>query len=243
MSNPSAIGTDRHIVCKRSKPPPPTADAFCIAIHDQTQNRYLCKDQTKVQWLPLVEWIAQHLAKQCGLLIPDCFVVELEATPGVYMFGSLWEGGAEQYAPDIIPKVTNPNEFSAIHAFDLLIHNVDRHLNNYLYLQLAGDTVVKAVDHSRCLWQSGWPLPAPPPSSASNTMVSLPVWTAQAAWDKAAATGAVAKWGQISKTDVKGIIDSAPTAWVDPTKQDDILNWWGSADWLARTNLVLGELP
>lgn len=143
---------DRHILCKRSKPPPPTADAACIAIDDVLQDRYLCKDRSKVDWLPAVEWIAQHLARMCGLLVPACYVVELEANPGEYMFGSKWEGGAEQYAVDMIAKVTNPNEFSAIYAYDLLIHNVDRHLNNYLYLQLAGDTVVKAVDHSRCLF-------------------------------------------------------------------------------------------
>lgn len=239
----SAIGSQRHVVCKRSKPPPKTADASCIAIDDQTENRYLCKDQSKVPSLPLMEWLGQYLAKRCGLLIPDCFVIELEANPGEYMFGSRWEGGAEQYAVDLIKKVTNPLEFSRIHAFDFLIQNVDRHLNNYLYLQLAGDTVVKAVDHSRCLWSSGWPMSPPPPPATCKTIVRRPVWIADAGWDRAVAADTVNKWGQIPAADVQDAIDSAPPSWVDPQIRKDLIAWWGSAEWLARTGLVLGALP
>ncbi|MGM9516983.1 hypothetical protein ACS5PK_22245 [Roseateles sp. DB2] len=240
---PSVLGTNRHVVCKRSKPPPRTADATCIAINEQSQDRYLCKDQTSADWLPMVEWIAQDLARRCGLLIPDCFVVELEADPGVYMFGSKWEGGAEQYAPDIVGKVTNPDEFSAIHAFDLLIHNVDRHLNNYLYLQLAGDTVVKAVDHSRCLCFSGWPLPPPPPDLSSNTMRAFGVWSADAAWKKAVAEQVIDKWRLVKKSELQDTLDSLPPAWVLPNRRTDLLDWWESADWDARTTNVLGALP
>lgn len=237
------VGTQRHVVCKRSKPPPRTADAVCIAINDGTQDRYLCKDQSQHHWLPMVEWLAQELAKLCGLLIPDCFVVELEANPGQYLFGSRWEGGAEQYAPDIIKKVTNPNEFSAIYAFDLLIHNVDRHLNNYLYLQLAGDTVVKAVDHSRCLWFSGWPLPPPPPVAASKTLLCYPIWCADANWDRGVADAVVDKWRQIQKTDVQRIVDALPVTWIDAQRRSELVSWWGSPDWDLRCQQVVGALP
>ena len=238
----TALGTDRHILCKRSKPPPPTADAACIAIDDVSQDRYLCKDRSKVDWLPAVEWISQHLARMCGLLIPACYVVELEANPGEYMFGSKWEGGAEQYAVDIIAKVTNPNEFSAIYAFDLLIHNVDRHLNNYLYLQLAGDTVVKAVDHSRCLFFSGWPMPAPPPTG-SNTVAAKAIWSVDAPWNAGAANQVINLWRQIDQTAVEEVLDSAPGDWIDPSRRDEILTWWGSAEWAQRTDQVEGALP
>lgn len=239
----TALGTDRHVVCKRSKPPPRTADAACIAINDVTQDRYLCKDQAKMNWLPIAEWVAQHLARRCGLLIPDCYVVELEANPDVYLFGSKWEGGAEQYAPDIVGKVTNPEQFSAIHAFDLLIHNVDRHLNNYLYLQLACDTVVKAVDHSRCLWCSGWPMPAPPPDGGSKTMLCKPIWLADAPWNDAAAREIVQEWRQVDRSEVQAMFDSAPPSWVLPDLKDNFLTWWGSGEWDQRTDQVNGALP
>lgn len=240
---PGVLGTDRHVLCKRSKPPPRTADAACIAIHDATQDRFLCKDQAKFDWLPLVEWLSQDLARKCGLVIPECFVVELEANPGLYMFGSKWEGGAEQYAPDILTKVTNPAEFSAIHAFDLLVHNVDRHLNNYLYVQLAGDTVVKAVDHSRCLWFSGWPLPAPPPPAGCNTMQARTTWEATATWNQPVAQVVIERWRNIPKAAIEDTLNLLPPAWVSDEHRDQLLNWWDSAEWDTRTDQVLGALP
>lgn len=242
MATVNLDAPSKHVICKRSKPPPRTADAFCIAIEESTQDRYLCKDQSKVSWLPLIEWVAQKLARKCCLLVPDCFTVELEANPGVIMFGSKWEGGAEEYSPGIIPMVTNKPQFSSIYAFDLLIHNVDRHLNNYLYLQLAGDTVVKAMDHSRCLWTSGWPLPSPPPDLASNTMLGRGRWIVEAGWDKIAATAVVDKWKAISKLEIIEIVDSAPSAWVEPQKRKELVEWWGTADWLNRADFVAGVL-
>lgn len=243
LTTQSVTANSRLVICKRSKPPPPTADATCIAIDDKTQHRYLCKDTSKVTWLPLAEWVTQSLAKKCELLVPDCFVVELEADPGIQMFGSRWEGGAEAYYPGIIGSVTNPKEFSAIYAFDLLIHNVDRHLNNYLYLQLAGDTVVKAMDHSRCLWQSGWPLPAPPTDAGSNTTLAKNTWSAEAGWDKTGALTVVEKWKKISQADVAAIIDSAPKAWVETLRRQELVDWWGTTDWEMRADLVAGVLP
>ena len=243
MITPSASAQSIHVICKRSKPPPKTADATCIAIDDKTQDRFLCKDNVKVAWLPLAEWVAQKLARRCGVLVPDCFIVELQAIPGVQMFGSRWEGGAEEYSPGIIGKVTNPNQFSAIYAFDLLIHNVDRHLNNYLYLQLAGDTVVKAMDHSRCLWQSGWPIPAPPPDLYSNTVRAKVTWSVEAGWDKAGALSVLEKWKQISNAEIAAIVDSAPTTWVKDQMRRDLVDWWGTVDWAKRADLVEGVLP
>jgi len=239
----SAIGSPKHVVCKRIKPPPPTADAACIAIDTRSQDRFLCKDQSKDSWLPLVEWLAQYLARRCGLVIPDCYLIELEASPGQYMFGSRWEGGAEQFALGMAAKVTNPEHFSAIHAFDLLIHNVDRHLNNYLYLQLAGDTVVKAVDHSRCLSFSGWPLPPPPPPLNCNTMMAKAIWEAEAAWDSAASQSVIDAWRQIPVSDVQAVFDEVPSDWVDLVWKNDVLAWWGSPAWSDRVTQVIGALP
>lgn len=238
----SAIGTPRHVICKRTKPPPTSADAACIAIDTATQDRFLCKDQAKQHWLPVVEWLAQFLAKRCGLLIPDCFLIELEAAPGKYLFGSKWEGGAEQFAIGMAGKVTNPEEFSSIHVFDLLIHNVDRHLNNYLYLQLAGDTVVKAVDHSRCLCFSGWPMPAPPPDVTTSTMQARAFWAGEAGWHRSAVTSVIDAWRQISADEVKAVFEEVPSDWVDPAWKRDFLSWWGSPAWADRVTQVVGAL-
>lgn len=231
------------VICKRSKAPPLTADAACIAIDDISQDRFLCKDNLKVAWLPLAEWVAQKLARKCGVLVPDCFIVELESNPGVEMFGSRWEGGAEAYSHGIIGKVTNPEQFSFIYVFDLLIHNLDRHLNNYLYLQLAGDTVVKAMDHSQCFWQSGWPIPAPPVPPFSNTVRAKVTWSRQVMWDTPGAASVIDNWKKISQLEIEEIVNSAPAAWVTAQMRQDIVGWWGTANWATRTNLVSKLLP
>ena len=193
--------------------------------------------------MPLVEWLAQYLARRCGLAIPDCYVIEVEALPGVYMFGSRWEGGAEQFAIGIPAKVTNPEHFSAIHAFDLLIHNVDRHLNNYLYLQLDGDTVVKAVDHSRCLSFSGWPLPPPPLPATCTTMTAKEQWEVEVGWTPAASQSVIDAWRLISVSEVQDVFDEVPSDWVDPAWKNDFLTWWGSPAWSVRVAQVIGALP
>lgn len=233
----------QRVVCKRSKPPPATADAACIAIDDATQRRFLCKDQKKLDWLPLAEMLSQQLARRCGLTVPDCHIIELEAKPGELLFGSQWEGGAEDFSPGILGKVTNPIEFSRTFAFDLLIHNVDRHMNNYLYLQLAGDTVVKAMDHSRTWWFSGWPLPAPPPPASSATVSNLGYWTAQIGWARSEANAVVDQWLSISKAELDAIIALAPTEWVSPMRGAELVAWWGSPQWTDRATLVKGMLP
>lgn len=240
QTQPAAQINVNSVVCKRMKPPPQTADAFCIAIDDATQNRYLCKDQSQTDWLPIVEWLAQHLAKRCGLLVPECYVVQLATQPEKPMFGSKWEGGAEAFFHGILEKITNPTEMSAIFAFDLLIHNVDRHLNNYLYLQLAGDTVVKAMDHSRSLWFSGWPMPSPPPEKSSNTMISAEHWRNIVQWEKGRAEQVVNQWNTITKAEITMILDSAPSIWVDAQKRQDLIDWWGSKEWQERSDEVIG---
>jgi hypothetical protein len=231
------------VLCKRSKPAPPTADAACIAIDEVSQRRFLCKDQSKNDWLPLVEYLAQRLASRCGLLVPECFAVVLEAAPETTYFGSQWEGGAEDYSPGIVRKVTNKDEFSRIFAFDLLIHNVDRHLNNYLYLQLAGDTVVKAMDHSRSWWFSGWPLPSPPPPVHTATVACWGHWTTEAPWNRAAADEVLAAWRSVTQDDVRDILEVAPASWVLNNRREQLLDWWGSADWTKRTDETAEVLP
>lgn len=240
QAQPAAQISTLTVICKRMKPPPQTADAFCIAIDDATQNRYLCKDQSKIEWLPIVEWLAQHLAKRCGLLVPDCYVVQLATQPNKLMFGSKWEGGAEAFFHGILEKITNPSEMSAIFAFDLLIHNVDRHLNNYLYLQLAGDTVVKAMDHSWCLWFSGWPMPSPPPAPNTNTMTGSLHWKTLVQWEKARAEKVVSEWSSITREEVTAIFDGAPAIWTNQHQRNNFLQWWGSTEWQDRTNEVVG---
>lgn len=192
----------------------------------------------------MVEWLGQFWARRCGLPVPDCYAVELAANPGVYLFGSRWEGGNSGPSLDgsNIALVSNQEVFSAAWAFDLLIHNVDRHLGNFLYLTLAGELVVKVMDHGRSMWFSGWPLPAPPPVSTSKTCVVRKLTKRRAKFDRAEALRVVAAWSAITKQDVVDELDSLPQAWVDPARRAELESWWGSEAWVQRSQAVIGAL-
>ncbi|WP_081067621.1 HipA family kinase [Burkholderia stagnalis] len=231
------------VKCDRTKAKPPSADAACIGIDTANATYYLCKDQTTTPWLPLSEWVTQQLARRCGIPVPSCAIVEVPTHPGQLLFGSVWEGGALDFSQINLPDVSNPGIFSAALTFDLLVHNDDRHLNNYLYLKLAGDLVCKIMDHSRCWWHSGWPLPPPPPGVTSNTMRAAAHWNAIINWDLTAKQNVLAAWRTITKNDVDAMIDSAPPAWINPTERKDFVDWWGTTDWSDRTDLVEGCLP
>lgn len=233
-----------HVVkCDRTKPSPATADAACIAIDSKNLKYYLCKDQSKFSWLPLVEWLSQHLGVKCGLPIPDCAVIEAPSHPTQLLFGSRWESGGLDYSRIDLQHITNPHVFSSTLTFDCLIHNDDRHLNNYLYLNIAGDLVAKIMDHSRTWWHSGWPLPAPPPPASSKTVLAFQFWNGKIAWDTASSHQVLSAWRGTTLAEVTTIIDSAPPVWVNPLHRQQLLSWWGSPDWAARTDAVEKLFP
>lgn len=231
------------VQCDRTKPKPQSADAACIGIDSANATYYLCKDQQVVPWLPLSEWLSQQLARRCGIPVPACAIVEVPTHPGQLLFGSVWEGGALDWSQVNLLDLTNPSLFSAAFTFDLLVHNDDRHLNNYLYLRLAGDLVAKIMDHSRCWWHSGWPLPAPPPDPATRTMMAAAIWSSQLPWDLAASQTVLSAWRNITSQEVDAMIDTAPTVWVNPADRQNLVGWWGTSDWSDRTDAVEKLLP
>lgn len=241
--DPYDLNLMKIIQCDRTKPKPQCADAACIGIDTSTYKYYLCKDQKKVPWLPLSEWLCQQLAMRCTLVVPACAIVSVPTHPGDLLFGSVWEGGATEYSQISLADIKNPAVFSAALTFDLLIHNIDRHLNNYLYLHLAGDLIAKVMDHSRCWWHSGWPLPAPPPDVTTNTRIALRIWNSVIQWDTASSKAVLTAWRSIALSEVQAMIDSAPPAWIDPAHRQAFFAWWGTKDWSDRTDSVERVLP
>lgn len=156
------------VICDRIKPPPATAAADFIGIDDRTTHRWLCKGQSKHPLLPATEWICSRLAQDCGLPVPPFGVVELRAQPGVLYFGSQWQGGGHEFL-SAYGRVSNGEVFARTHAIDLFSNNTDRHRNNYLYLELAGEIVARVIDFSHSLLVEGWPMPALPMASCNTT--------------------------------------------------------------------------
>ncbi|MEP9349370.1 hypothetical protein [Xanthobacter sp. KR7-225] len=62
---------------------------------------------------------------------------------------------------------------SRILAYDLFIHNVDRHLTNYVVRRQYSGHAVLAFDYSQAWLFSGFPLPALPLHHQTNTIQAL----------------------------------------------------------------------
>lgn len=227
------------IQCNRTKPKPTSADADFIAICDATTERYLCKGQSNFSHLPATEWICSTLARDVGLPVPPFAVVEMITSPGIYLFGSLWQGGGVDFTI-ALQRVSNPELFSSIFGIDWFSHNDDRHLGNYLYLDIAGDIVLRPIDFSRAWKHHGWPLPNLPLNTC-NTLSFKPHWEALHGYTKPDAI--LDKIGGLPSDWMEQAIDAMPPAWVTAAERTDLIDWWTKLGRQARVNHAKSTLP
>lgn len=214
------------IVCDRDKPPPSSADADCIAIQNSTERRFLCKSARKHSLLPATEWICASLARALEIPVADWAVVQMRGQPEL-MFGSVWEGGGQPWSA-ALPLVSNGGIFSEAFAFDLCVHNVDRHLNNYLYLELAGDIVAKLIDASRAFIYHGIPIPGLPMLSSENTMRARPIWHGFHPYDKGRAMSVGNRVLGLPDDWMADTLEGMPVDWMGDTTRQELDNWWRS---------------
>lgn len=227
------------VQCNRTIPPPNSADADFIAINDVSTERYLCKGQSRIAHLPSTEWICSSLARDIGLPVPPFFAIELTTDPGTYLFGSQWLGGGVDFTIGL-PQVSNPKLFSEIFGMDWFSHNDDRHLGNYLYLVIAGDTVLRPMDFSRAWFHHGWPLPALP-LSPCNTMTHKPHWEHYHGYSRPDAT--IDKVTALSDDWMEKACNTMPPAWIDAQRRANLISWWKSPSRQLRIDHAKITLP
>ena len=216
------------VICDRTKPPPgvATAAADFIAIDDTTTHRWLCKGQSKHADVPITEWLCSKLAAECGLPVPEVSVIELRSAPGIPYFGSQWLGGARDFI-DVMGRISNPSIFARTHAVDLFVHNTDRHRNNFLFLELAGDVVARVIDFSHSLYVMGWPLPSLPMSEC-NTTRELSALLAQDPATYVKPQAVVDRLGALDDQWLAAALAPVPPQWLDPTRTAALKAWWAS---------------
>jgi hypothetical protein len=233
-------GTSFPVLCNRTIQAPLSADADFVAICESSTDRYLCKGQSRFPYLPATEWICSTLARDCGLPVPAFSVVELATRPGTYFFGSRWLGGAIDFTAGL-SRVSNPSVFSETFGIDWFSHNDDRHLGNFLYLELAGEVVARPMDFSRAWMYHGWPLPPLPLPNTCNTMTQRLFW--------AAAHGYVRPMSIIDRVNeqahdwMQKTIDEMPQAWVTQPERDALIAWWKSSSRQSRVNNAKSTIP
>ena len=191
--------------------------------------------------LPATEWICSHLASACGLPVPPVAAVELVAQPGIHYFGSQWQGGSHDYL-SAMGRISNTEIFAKTHAVDLFVHNIDRHHNNFLYLDLAGEIVARVIDFSHALLVMGWPLPGLP-MEVCNTTQCLPALLGQHQGPYTPPTEIIDKIARLEDGWLFEQISSMPLQWLSDEMALRLGVWWLGEERKSRLTAAQLALP
>ena len=204
--------------------------------------------------VPASEWFCTKLAELCGIATPVCKVLKC-ISDGEYVFGSrieqvAWKSGLN--SAQWVQLLSNANEslkkqLWAIYAFDQFVHNIDRHLNNYLYMLNSRDQViVKTFDFSLSSFVIGWPrTTATTLPTDSTTVINWNV-AKQLIGDtpelRQVALTILDRLQRIGVDTISGILSSMPAEWLPPHHKEYFLGWWESEDRNQRLTAIRNEL-
>jgi hypothetical protein len=206
---------------------------------------YCVKTVAKTPAAPAAELICNSMAALCGIATAQFDIVKL--LDGSLAFGSVWEGSAleRQQAIQVLmgkrPGRQVGPTLSRVYAFDLFVHNVDRHLGNYLCVggRTPGHSV-KVYDFSRAFSANGWPLPSLPMPPAANTVSAFRQLNRFHAFDLPGANEVLTKIDSISFSSFKSIIDSIPSNWMSAELRKKVGRWWVDERSGRVSNVIAG---
>lgn len=229
------------VICSRTRPAPRTAAADFIGIDEASTHRWLCKGQGRHPMVPTTEWVCAHLAQACGLPVPPVAVVQADQFPGQDFFGSQWQGGSRSFA-ECLGRISNADVFARTHAVDLFVHNTDRHRDNFLYLDLAGEIVARVIDFSHALLVMGWPMP-PLPLPPCNTMTELPLLLAQDTRAYARPDGILERVAALPNEWMRDTLAPMPQQWLAREQRMALREWWIGRTRADRLRAAQSALP
>ena len=229
------------IVCTRINPPPATAAAEFIGVDEATTHRWLCKGQGRHAGIPATEWLCSSLATALGFPVPVFAVVERFDQPGTPYFGSQWQGGAKSFV-EVMGRISNPELFGKTLAFDTFSHNTDRHEDNFLYLDLAGEIVARVIDFSHAWFVAGWPLPALP-LSPCNTVTQWPALRAQHRTPYAPRLDVLDAIAVLPGDWMERTCDRMPAPWREGLDLQNLTAWWQGGGRAERIHASKSSLP
>lgn len=131
----------------------------------------------------------------------------------------------------IVAAPTLSSLLSSIYAFDLAIGNEDRHLGNFLSIEIAGTKRLFAFDYSRALFLT-WPLVGFPLAwtkfavGPSNTLEWGRHLRAAHGFDLPSALRTVERLEKLDVAVVQSLITEMPTNWLPDPPRSDFLQWW-----------------
>ena len=155
------------------------------------------------------------------------------------LFGSQWIAGGQDFTV-ALSRVSNPDLFSQIFGVDWFVHNHDRHLGNYLYIEIQGDVILRPMDFSRSWKHHGWPLPNLPLNSC-NTLQCKPFWQTHFGYTKPDAV--LDRIDALPDEWMERTLDVLPPAWINDAERADLIRWWIALGRQARVIHAKLTLP
>jgi len=231
-------------------------------------------DSSVFPFTPFDELFCYDLAKLCGIAVPQYNLLTMP--DGSVAFGSVWEASvvANGFASVFNDVMGGGNTFiskqkfierlSAVYAFDLFVHNEDRHFGNYLVRPTFNSYVMIAMDFSRAWTNLDCPI-----DRTRNTMkppylpevyISPPHQAKDHGQDSNTKQCARLIWSEnnlgpisggfffrtlnsllaISEQQIQSILNRAPDEWCDSARKQEILAWWLSEEKNRRINMIKG---
>lgn len=221
----------------------PTADA-AGEVEADDGHRYYIKNDAHGRPVRASEWLAIHLAEEVGITAPAPMVIELADGSSVFgsrrvahvsddiqTMGYLLSPSASNIAPPVLGLTAI---LSAIYAFDMVIHNDDRHFGNYLSVDDLGSRRMFAFDFSRAVfWQ--WPWSGFPPPTCNTRKVGA-MLRGLHGFDMVSAVATLDRFAAVQSDHVEGLFNRMPHDWIEVSLRLEFTNWWGSSARQARVD-------
>lgn len=224
-----------------------SADADLIGMGDDGFD-YVIKTIEKTPNVPASEWFCHRLAELCGIVTPQYSILNIPGKKPA--FGSLYDSAFEKnesVIQDILFGKLKSNilaeRLSAIYAFDLFVHNDDRHFGNYMFTKaMTHGYSVKAFDFSRAWLHQGWPLPNLPLQPHCNTVVRFRELMQHHHFDLNAAEVVLDHLSGLEINSIQAIYNEMPNEWLSKNDRKKLVKWWSSKDKGNRIEFVRGGL-
>ncbi len=204
----------------------------------------------KTGTIPATEFFCYELARLLNITTPEWSVVKLEGDE--LAFGSVWHGESE--LDDVLQRikffdgnvgVKNLGEqLSKIFAFDLFVNNTDRHLGNYLFRTsgYSNNKTIIAFDFGLSWW--GYGLGGLDVLDlVCNTQVNFAAITHSKIMIKTQESlKMLADIAKVNSAEIKTIVDGIPEQWLKLSHRHELIQWWGSEEFLIRLEKLRQEI-
>lgn len=223
----------------------PTSACLTAWVVAEDGQYYCIKDQSRDPLLPCSEWVCSRLAQACHIAVPE--FKRLRTERGLYVFGSRQESGVVEQldAPTFLKALKGEFEvdglasrLSAFYAFDIFIHNTDRHFGNYLLRCVGRKYVLMSIDFSHAFLYHGLP-PADVllPSESLTVKVYRKVEIYQP-FSLDVALGCLNKIKSLPADFMDGIFYEMPLSWIDDSLKQKLRAWWSGPARSQRVSAI-----